>query len=203
MKAFLEKIRTLFLSGLFALLPITLTITLLHFSFTLLKKWLDPLIPFMPSWLQSIPHAEFILAILFIFIFGAILRSFFINSVIEYFESIITSIPLIKPIYANMKQLVRAFSMDKNAFKKVVLVEFPRKGSYSIGFLTGQLPNSLAPEITTPVYNIFIPTTPNPTSGFYLIVAESEFITINLSSQEAMALIMSGGIIIPDRFIQQ
>ena len=117
------------------------------------------------------------------------------------FEKFIGKIPLVRPIYAGIKQLVDAFNPhDKESIKHVVLIEFPRKGMYTIGFMTSEISPSLSPDPQTVYYNVFVPATPNPTSGFYFMVAKEQVIIINLSRQEAMALIMSGGIIQPERF---
>ena len=197
----LNYFKTLFFQGLFALLPITLTIALIHFSFSMVKRWLEPVLQFLPAWLLAIPHIEVVAVLAFILVFGVILRSIIVTTTIGFFEDLIAQIPLVKPVYASIKQLVRGFSaQDQGAFKNVVLVEFPRKGSYSIGFLTGPVPTEIAPNGGTKFFSIFVPATPNPTSGFYLIVAETDFTVIDISRQEAMALIISGGIILPERF---
>jgi len=194
-------LRSTFFSGLFALLPITLTIVLFHFTFMLIKGWLEPILHIMPSWLKAIPHSEIVVVLFVIFIVGAILKTLFFNELMHYFEEIISSIPVIKPVYASIKQLVTAFgNKDQDTFKQVVLVTFPHKSSYSIGFLTGQLPPELAPIQGKKFYSIFVPATPNPTSGFYLVVTEDDFVVLDLTRQEAMTLLLSGGIILPDRF---
>ena len=195
-----DYIRSIFLSGLFALLPLTLTILLINISLTMLKRWLNPVLAIMPEWLQEIPYVEIVFAILFIFLIGFLLQSLILNNIVRYFESLIAKIPFVKPIYSNIKQMVRVFAAHDQETQKVVLIEFPRKGSYSIGFLTGKFPTNIMPTNTEPFFNIFIPTTPNPTSGFYIVATEADFITIDLSRQEALALIMSGGVIAPDRF---
>ena len=97
------------------------------------------------------------------------------------------------------KQLVNAFNPDNHiAFKKVVLIEFPSKGLHSIGFLTSELVKELRPKKEVCYYNIFIPTTPNPMSGYFVILPKSEVIITNLNRQEAMAMIISVGIIQPN-----
>lgn len=192
---------SLFLSGLFALLPIALTIALFHFMFVTIKSLLEPIASVMPAWSHIIPHSEILVALLIIFAVGVILRLFVINALMHVVENFVYSIPLIKPVYASIKQLVKTFdSKEQGTFKKVVLVEFPHKGSYSIGFLTGQLLPDLAPNKEQIFFNIFVPATPNPTSGFYIIVPEKDVTIIDLNRQEAMTLILSAGIILPERF---
>ena len=195
---------TYFLRGLLTLLPITLTIALLTLSFRMLKGWLRPIYNLEPEFLKAIPFSEFLLTFFVILFIGIILNIFILKSFWIMFEKFIGKIPLVRPIYAGIKQLVNAFNpQDGDSIKYVVLIEFPRKGVYTIGFMTSEISPALSPNPHLIYYNIFVPTTPNPTSGFYLIVAKEDTIILNLSRQEAMALIMSGGIIQPDRLNQK
>lgn len=196
---------TTFLNGLFTLLPLTLTIALFSFSFRLIKSWLAPiqnLLVYTP--LKHVPHSEIFLIIIFVLLVGVILRVFILRSVIHALEDVIVRIPLIRPVYSGIKQLVEAFTFkeEKASFKQVVCIEFPRKGIYSIGFLTGEMPAELSPSQEDRFFNVFVPTTPNPTTGYFIVIPQKEIIPINLSRQEAMALIISGGIILPEQFKQ-
>lgn len=194
-----ELLWSLFLNGLLTLLPLTLTIAIFHLTFKLLKSWLEPVAAIRPDFLAWIPHVEIILTFAIIFIFGAILRFFLLKQLIHLIEVIFFQIPLIRPVYTGIKQLVNAFNPNNQlGFKKIVFIEFPRKGLYSIGFLTSELIADLAPDKEQKYYNIFVPTTPNPTSGYFVILPESEVTITRLSRQEAMAMIISGGIIQPD-----
>lgn len=196
---------TFFLSGLFTILPFTLTVALFNTSFRIIISWLEPLRSIIsPSILQKVPYAEVVLAIAIIFIIGTLYNLFIFRPFIDALEGLVFKIPLIRPIYSGIKQLVHAFGpQDKLSFKKVVLAEFPRKGMYSLGFLTSELSPNLAPNKSEHFYNIFIPTTPNPTSGFCIILSEKEISMIDLTRQEAMSMIISGGIIQPDRFTEK
>lgn len=197
----LEGIWGLFLNGLFTILPITLTIGIFTFSWRIIKNWLEPIKRFKPAFLETFPHAELIIIILFIFLIGLFMRLFILHPLVHWVERFIAKIPLVRPVYGGVKQLIGAFSsQDKLSFKKVVIVEFPRNGVYSIGFLTSQMPVEIAPNPKENYFHVFIPTTPNPTSGFFVIVPEKELEIIDLTRQEAMALIISGGIILPERF---
>ena len=192
---------SIFLKGLLTLLPITLTIALLNFSFKILKSWLRPIYELEPYWLQTIPFSEFFLTFIFIIIIGTILNFFVLRSLWTACEQLIGKIPLVRPIYTGIKQLVEAFNPhDNQSFKHVVLIEFPRKGIFSIGFMTSEVSPDLSPDLHTTFYNVFLPTTPNPTAGFFLIIPKENVQITNLSRQEAMALIISGGIITPERF---
>lgn len=194
-----ELIGSLFINGLLTLLPITLTIVLFHVTFKLLKSWLEPVAAIKPSFLAWIPQAEIILTLGIIFLFGAILKFFVLNQLIHIVEGILFRIPLVRPVYMGIKQLVHAFNPNNMlSFKKIVMIEFPRAGVYSIGFLTSELATSIAPQDGKKYFSIFIPTTPNPTSGYFVIVSEAEIQITNLTRQEAMAMIISGGIIQPE-----
>lgn len=195
---------TFFLSGLFTILPFTLTVAVFNMSFRLIITWLEPLRQFInPTILQKVPHAEVALAIIIIFAIGTLYNVFILRPIINLAEALFFKLPLIRPIYSGIKQLVHAFgSQDKMTFKKVIIAEFPRKGMYSLGFLTSELSPDIAPHKNERFFNVFIPTTPNPTSGFCVILPEKEIAIIDLTRQEAMSMIISGGIIQPERFAQ-
>lgn len=217
---------SVFLNGLFTLLPITLTIALFTFVFRQIIYWLAPLKLWLlqHQWLTAslpqssvscvqvgqlevhLPYVEVILVSVFIFFVGLIMHSLLLKrlmqSILYLIESFVFKIPLVRSVYGGIKQLVHAFSMqDKLSFKRVVYAEFPRTGIYSLGFLTSELPQEVSPTQDVKYFNIFIPTTPNPTSGFLIILPEKSIHVVNLSRQEAMAMIISGGIIQPERFI--
>ena len=196
---FVHFLWSLFLNGLFTILPLTLTAALTIFSFKLVVGWLEPLHTFVVGTPFDVPYSEIILIIVFIFLIGAVLKLLILRPIIHAIEALIAKIPLIRPIYGGIKQLVDAFSIqNKITFKQVVLVEFPRKGLYSLAFLTSELPPEISPNKTDRFFNIFIPTTPNPTSGYFIILAEQDITKVDLTRQEAMAMIISGGIIQPE-----
>lgn len=203
---FVGLISSLFLSGLFAILPLALTIVILYTTFNLVMGWLAPLHNIIvPEILRDVRYSEFIFVLIFILALGALLRFFLARSIVHAFEKLLSKIPLIRPVYSGLKQLTSAFSFqdEKQSFKQVVLVEFPRKGVYSIGFLTSEFHQTLSPDRSVKFFNVFIPTTPNPTSGFFVVVPEAELIVSELTRQEAMTLIISGGIIQPERFLEK
>jgi uncharacterized membrane protein len=195
----IDSLCSLFLTGLFSLLPITLTIAVFSVSLRVLQSWLEPLKRFGIPFLGTIPYSEVILAIIIIFIAGTLYNIFILRPIIHAIEKLFSRIPLIRPVYSGIKKLVGAFSpQDKVSFNKVVRVEFPRNGIYSLGFLASTIDAKIAPDNSQTYHSVFIPTTPNPTSGFLIIVPESQLTIINISRQEAMAMIISGGIIQPD-----
>src|SRR5579863_1097172 len=130
--SFFHKIWTLFLSGLFALLPMTLTIAIFTLTFRLVSSWLEPLKQLNLPFLGTTPYSEFILAILIIFIAGMLYNMFILRPIVHAIENLLFRVPLIKPVYSGIKQLVEAFSMqDKGSFNRIVMVEFPRSGIFS------------------------------------------------------------------------
>lgn len=204
MQRILSFLWKLFLSGLLTLAPIALTIVIFATAIRLIVTWVEPISHLKPAFLNWIPHAEILLTLLFIFVFGIIVQLVILNPLIQALEQLVFKLPLVSPVYSGIKQLIHAFStQDQISFKRVVYVEFPKMGLYSIGFLTSEVPTTLSPSDTTRFFNVFIPTTPNPTSGFLIMVPESMLITSELTRQEAMSLVISGGIIQPDRFVQK
>jgi uncharacterized membrane protein len=191
---------SLFLHGLLTLLPLALTLAIFNISFGLVLHWLEPIRTFAPTILTKFPHAEIVLAFCIILFIGFILKVLLLQPIMHAFESFIFKIPLVRPVYSGLKQLVTAFmSQDKASFKKVVVVEFPRSGTYSIGFLTNEAPPELTPSHDKKFFMVFIPTTPNPTSGFLIMAAEDEIRMTDYNRQQAMSIIISGGIIQPDK----
>jgi uncharacterized membrane protein len=192
-------IQNIFLSGLIAILPITLTVALVTFSFKLLKSWLKPIYNIEPDVLHKIPHSEIFLVIGVILLIGFVLRVFLLQPILHLFEKLLEKIPLLSQVYFGIKQLVHAFgAQDTLSFQKVVIVEFPIAGVYSIGFVTGEVASSLSPEVGKHFYNVFVPTTPNPTTGYYVMIPVEQCKISNMTRQEAMALVISGGIIQPN-----
>ncbi len=203
-RTFVYSLRSLFLTGLITLLPIALTAGLAIVSLRAVKSWLAPLYNLEPDYLKRFPHSEIIFALIVILILGVILRFVVVASLIRWAESGLSRVPLVRQIYFGIKQLVHAFtSQDTASFQTVILIEFPRKGIYSLGFATRKLPRELSPTEAEHFLSIFIPTTPNPTTGYYIIAQAADCKIVDLTRQEAMAIIISGGIIQPERFEKQ
>ncbi|MCL4360737.1 DUF502 domain-containing protein [Candidatus Dependentiae bacterium] len=198
---FFENIRSIFLNGLLTILPITITVALFRFSFKLIKSWLQPVYNFEPTYLKSIPHSEILLVIAFIFLIGFILKYFILEHIIHAIERILARVPLLSKVYAGVKQLINTITGKDPAtnVQNIVFVEFPRIGIYSLGFVTGEIAKEIVPNIQEKIYSIFIPTSPNPTTGFYIACREKDFFVVNMTKQEAIAIIISGGIISPER----
>jgi uncharacterized membrane protein len=129
------------------------------------------------------------------------LKVFVVKPFIKLAEDLFAKIPLLSTVYFGVKHLVAAFSaQNKSSFKDVVYVQYPRTGIYSIGFLTSEVPADIAPDKNATYFNIYMPTTPNPTHGYFIIIAQDQFHHANLTRQEAISLIISGGILQPERY---
>ena len=197
---------SLFITGFLTLLPFTLTYSVFAFSFKIIKNLFEPLIALQNKipYLRNIPHAEIGLAIILVLLAGVVLRSFIIKSLFSVFEYQINRIPLIRPVYSGTKQLVNAFSPKKGeGFQKVVIIEFPSQGSFCYGFQTNEVPVTLAPQQSNSFVGVFVPTSPNPTSGFFIMVKKEQIQNVDITPQEAMALIISGGIVYPQNFTEK
>ncbi|MGB4549444.1 MAG: DUF502 domain-containing protein [Syntrophales bacterium] len=196
-----KKIKPIFLTGLAVTIPIGLTIYILFFLISLM----DGLLHIIPSRHHPdqvlgfhIPGLGIIFTLILIFAVGLATRSLLGRRLLLWGESLVYRVPLVRGIYQALKQIVDAMVSAKGeSFKRVVLVEFPRKGLYTVAFVTGMASGEVQEKTEEKCINIFIPTTPNPTSGFYMMVPERETTRLDMTVEEAFKLIMSGGIVAP------
>jgi len=196
---FFNRVKSIFMHGFFILLPLAITFAVIRLVFRLIKSTLLPIYNLEPSTLKQIPHSEIIIAIIVTFILGILADLFLIKLIYKLENSILNKIPLFRQVYFGAKQLVTALNpKDKLTFKTVILIEFPRTGMYSIGFITNEVLPEHFPQLVGKHYSVFIPSVPNPATGHYLIAPEKDCTILNISRQEALALIISGGIIQPD-----
>ena len=194
----IDPLRSLFLSGLLMLLPLTITIVIFKFILRLMRGWLTPLCRLEPACLKVVPGFELFLALLIIIFIGLISRLLIFKTCVRAGERLISKIPFIRPVYHGIKQIVYALThQDQNSFQQIVWVEFPRKDCYSIGFLTGPLRAEYAPDQTKQYFNIFVPNVPNLTAGHYIVVPQEDCKPSQLTRQEAISIIISGGIVQP------
>ena len=202
---FFNWLKSLFLHGFFTVLPITATIVVVNFGYQVVANWIAPLRRFAPYFMQHIPGAEFIIVVTLVLSLGALLKLFILSPLVHYLENLINRIPLIRIIYSSAKILVDFFNVPNPATvrKKVVLIEFPRKGVYNIAFLLDSAENNFAkvlPKEKTEKSNyfkVFMPNSPNPTSGFFFVLPEEDIIPTNITFEEAIKTIVSCGINTP------
>ena len=200
---FITNLKTLFLTGLLTILPITLTFFIFRGSFRILQGWLTPIKNLNPKLFDAFPYSEVVVVLLLILFIGLISKVLLLRPIVSFLkEQILFKLPLVKPVYSGIKQLSHALIASQNqmGFHTVVTAEFPSQNVFSLGFLTGELPAELAPRPDIKYYKIYIPNSPNPVTGHFIILPAEKFTISVLSRHEAMAIIMSGGVITLDRF---
>ncbi|ASQ45919.1 DUF502 domain-containing protein [Legionella clemsonensis] len=191
--------RRYILAGLVVWLPIVVTFIVLRFIIELLDKTMA-LLPtaYRPDTLLGIhiPGLGVILSLVIIFVTGIIATNYFGQLLVSFGEKLLARIPLVRSIYNAAKQVIHAlFATNSQAFRKVLLIEYPRKGAWSIAFLTGSTDGSVISAHTEEeMISLFVPTTPNPTSGFLIMVPKKEAIEIAMTVDEALKFIISLGV---------
>ena len=197
-----KSIKGVFLTGLVAVIPAGVTIYILY----LIIKLMNNLVRFVPARYHPdqllpfhIPGLGVIITLILIFTVGLVTRSYLGKKLARLGDRMVRQIPLVRGIYNALKQFVDAVFSDKGqSFKKAVLIEYPRKGLYSIAFVTGVSRGEVQVKTLQRCVNVFVPTTPNPTSGFYIMVPEGDMIALDMTVEEAFTLIISGGIVSPE-----
>ena len=171
-----------------------------------LINWIDKITKIIPPQYRPenllpfpVPGTGIIILFCILFITGFLVRNYIGRKLVSVWENIISRIPLINKIYVSIKQLLETIiSGTGKDFKRVVLVEFPRTGIYSLAYVTGVAVGELQKKTNKKVINVYVPTTPNPTSGYYLVVPEDEVIPLEMSVEDSFKLLISGGIINPE-----
>jgi len=194
-----KKIRQAFIAGLAVTIPMGLTLYVLFFIIDLMDGLLY-IVPqrYHPETLIGfhIPGLGAIATLLLVLLAGFTVKSYLGNRLMLWGESLFYKIPVVRTLYEGTKKVVDSLFVNKNrSFKKVVLVAFPRPGTYALGFVTGDVLPSIRSRMERPCLNIFVPTTPNPTSGYLLIVPETEALDVDMTVEEAVAYIVSCGIV--------
>ena len=189
----LARLRNYFLAGIVVLVPIGftlyLTIFLIKISSKLLPNEINPnnYLPF------SIPGLEILLSVIIIIIVGGISLSFFGKRIVSLINDIFKKIPILRTIYSAIGQMTQSFTSTGKDKNSVVLVEYPKKGSWAVGFATKENDGEISKKVNKQMINVFVPTTPNPTSGFLLMYPKDEVIYLDMSFEEASKFIVSAG----------
>ena len=192
-RGFFIKIRNYFLTGIFVLIPIGITLYLTLFLISISSKILPSEINpnhYLP---YNIPGLEIIISFILITFVGSLLLSLLGKRFLEIFNSVLKKIPILRTIYSAISQMMETFTKKDGNSKNVVLVEYPRKGSWAVGFATKENKGEIANKTNKKLINVFVPTTPNPTSGFLLMFPKDEVIFLDLSFEEASKFIVSAG----------
>jgi len=183
-----KKLRAQFATGILVVVPIGVTILIFVWIFVVLDNILQPVI--RSIWGRTVPGVGFGVTIVIIYLAGVIASNIVGRRVIHYGESLLAKVPAARQLYAGIKQILEGFSKPgKTGFMQVVLVEFPKEGMRAIGFITNESYGKSGERLL----NVFIPTSPNPTSGFLEIVTEDKVIRTNISVDDALKMVVSAG----------
>ena len=192
-KSFTLIIRNYFITGVIVLIPIGFTLYLTKFIIGISSKIIPQNINpnnYLP---YAIPGIEILISVIFITIVGGLSLSFFGKKILKIIDDLFKRIPFLRTIYSAILQMTESFSNKDNDKKSVVLVEYPRKGVWAVGFATKENKGQMSEKTNKKLINVFIPTTPNPTSGFLLMFPLDEVIHLNMTFEEASRFIVSAG----------
>ena len=196
-RSIFAKIRNNFIAGIVVLIPIGITIYLTFFIISISSKILPKEINpnhYLP---YDIPGVEIIITLILITLIGWLSLSFIGKRMLSLLNSILKRIPILRTIYSALGQMTETFTKTDNK-KNVVLVEYPRKGSWAVGFATRENSGEISDKLKKNLINVFVPTTPNPTSGFLLMYPKEDVIYLDLTFEEASKFIVSAGTSNPD-----
>jgi len=192
-KSIFAKIRNNFIAGIVVLIPIGITLYLTVFFIrvtgNIIPKELNPnnYLPF------NIPGVEILIALFFITLIGWLSLSFLGKKFFELFNRILKKIPILRTIYSAIGQMTESFTKTDNKQKSVVLLEYPRKGVWAVGFATKENTGIIKEKVKEELINVFVPTTPNPTSGFLLMIPKKDLIYLDVTFEQASKFIVSAG----------
>ena len=192
-RSIFARVRNYFIAGVVVLIPIGITIYLTLFIISISSKILPKEINpnhYLP---YNIPGLEIVISVVLITFIGWLSLSFIGKKLLDVFENILKKIPILRTIYSAIGQMTDTFANTDKERKNVVLVEYPRKGSWAVGFATKKNSGEISNKTKKNLVNVFVPTTPNPTSGFLLMFPEDEIIYLDLSFEEASKFIVSAG----------
>tara|TARA_B100001179_G_scaffold220296_1_gene194652 strand:+ start:66 stop:680 length:615 start_codon:yes stop_codon:yes gene_type:complete len=192
-RSILAKIRNYFIAGIVVLIPIGITVYLTIFIISISSKILPKEINpnhYLP---YNIPGVEIIISVILITLIGWLSLSFIGKKMLDILNNILKKIPILRTIYSAIGQMTETFTSNDKEKKNVVLVEYPRKGSWAVGFATRENFGEISDKTKKKLINVFVPTTPNPTSGFLLMFPKDEVIYLDLTFEEASKFIVSAG----------
>ncbi len=189
----IARLRNYFITGIVVLVPIGITLYLTKFiigiSAKLIPAGINPN-SYLP---YSIPGLEILLSIVFITFIGGLSFSFIGKKILQFVNDLFKRIPILRTIYSAIGQMTETFTPSRKSKKSVVLIEYPRKGSWAVGFVTKENQGEISKKTNKDLVNVFVPTTPNPTSGFLLMFPKDEVIYLDMTFEEASKFIVSAG----------
>lgn len=189
-------------AGLLVWLPLGVTVLVINF----LIETFDQVLLLLPAHFRPdallgfhVPGFGLLMTVIVILVTGVVAANYFGEKFVNLWEGFLSRIPLVRSIYSAVKQVTEAFVGSEKSFQKAYLVEYPRKGAWTIAFQTStKMGEAQYKTGLDQVVNIFVPTTPNPTSGFYLMVAKNDLIALDMTVEQALKMIISGGVVVPE-----
>jgi len=204
MKIF-NKIRANFLTGALLIIPLVLTFWVFYFIIGKLNLLLlEPIMNVLRTWVPAsnivvlTKIAVFLLLIALLILIGFATRIIILRNIFGFGEKILYKVPMISTVYRALKEISAAFLLQKNTiFQRVVLLEYPRKGIYQLGFVISEAKGEVQEKTKDRILNVFVPTTPNPTSGILALVPQQDTISLEMSVADGMKMVISGGAVVP------
>ena len=198
----MTKIRSWFLTGILVMTPLILTIYVAWAFITFVDNLVVPLVPFYYRPSNYLPFSITGLGLIIVFIFttfvGLLATGLFGRTLIRIWENILNRMPVVRSVYSAIKQILETvMATQSDAFRQAVLVQYPRKDIWAIGFVTGSTKGEVGKRVDKKMVNVFMPTTPNPTSGFLLFFPQEDLIFLNMTVEDALKLVVSGGMVVP------
>jgi uncharacterized membrane protein len=193
MNSITQTFRAKLFAGVATLLPLYLTYVVIRFLFESLEKMSGPI---LKQFGLGIPGLGIILTIILIYLLGIIVTNFLGRKIFDIGESIVKRVPIVSMIYTTLKQITDTFTKGTtDTFEGVVYIQYPRQGLWTMAFISGESKN----EDGIPFFHIFVPTTPNPTSGFFLLIPQADAISTGMTVEEGLKTIISGGLLAPSK----
>lgn len=197
-----KDFKSYFITGLLVVVPLYITVYVL----SLIINFMDSVFVLLPVALRPdtylpfhIPGLGIIVTLFCVFLVGVLTTNFLGKKILEIAERLMSKVPVVRMVYSSTKQFMEMFFPDgTEGFRKVVLVEFPRVGIWSLGFVTGRTGGDVRRKAGEGTLSVFLPTTPNPTSGYYFIVPEKDCVPINISIEDAFKIIITAGMVMPN-----
>jgi len=192
MNSITQNFRSKLFAGLATLLPLYLTFFVIKFLFVTLEEMSDPL---LKRFNLDIPGLGIILTVLLIYILGFLVTNFLGRKIFNLGERIVKKVPIVNMIYTTLKQITDTFTKGStDAFEGAVYIQYPRQGLWTMAFISGESKT----KDGVPYYHLFVPTTPNPTSGFFLMIPQADTVATGMSVEDGLKTIISGGLLAPD-----
>lgn len=196
-----KSIRRYFITGLLVVVPLYLSV----YVFLLIVGFMDSLLDFLPPSFRPetylpfhVPGMGIVATLVGIFVVGLLAANLLGRKLVDIGEKILAKIPFLWTVYKGTKQFMETFfARQREGFRRVVLIEYPRRGLYSIGFVTGKTMGEIQAKTEDKMLNLFIPTTPNPTSGYYIVIPEKDIIPLSMTVEDAFKIIMTAGMVVP------